>query len=454
MSGPNLVCYPCLVADASIGVDGGGTSLRGRQWLIAVRLAWRRSIGSRQHLSLPLLAVGFLAAVAQVPLGLSNAAFGSHNEIISVAKSLAATGRFQDPFGSVTGATAHVAPVYPAILAAIMILLRQPALVVAGAIFVNAFLWGLTAALLPILSQRIYGRAAPGNVGGILVVLSSWMMPQWETALSAALLLAATMAVLSDGAVRAGLWSGVCLLANPVSLPMLLLVSVSRGRRFAAVSMLVALGVTGPWVLRNWVELGTPYFVRDNLGLELYISNNDEAGPLLRANAALANHHPTQNEREAMRVASMGEGPYNRMRLHDGVRWIAAHPRRFLSLSAARVFYYWFTNPREGWTAPAEWLLTILGAVGVWISRRNRGAMYLAAGSVCYFLPFVCIQVCGRYHAPVLWVSALLGGCAITFLWPRLSSLSKHSERWHRGSREPVPAPEGLELTWLPTREQ
>ncbi|HVN06148.1 MAG TPA: hypothetical protein VMT86_17120 [Bryobacteraceae bacterium] len=360
-----------------------------------------------------LFAIGFACGVAQIPLGLDAAGFGHSFEISTVAANLAASGEFRDPFGVATGPTAHVAPVYPFILATAIRVLRQPAAVVWCMILLNAALHGLMAAMLVPLSQRLYGRRGPGIAGGILLLLTARLMPQWEVALAGVLLFLAARAILDDRPVPAGLWSGVAILTSPLSLPMLALLAVSKGRRFLAISSILALGLCTPWIARNWIVMGAPYFVRDNFGLELYISNNNKAAPDLIRNTALWTMHPNQNPAEAAVVARMGEAAYNRMRLHDALAWMHSHPRRFLQLTLGRVLCYWLPPVSEGWTSYGFWLITVLGFAGAWMARRYRLSLLLTAAALTWELPFLLIQAVGRYRFPALWIWALLAGYAI-----------------------------------------
>ena len=355
-------------------------------------------------------------AIAQLPLGLHAVGFGLPYEASTVATNLAATGEFRDPFGVASGPTAHVASVYPYILATVIRIFRQPEAIIWATVILNACLLGLAAALLPVLSRRVYQDATPGFVGGVLLALSIRLMPQWEVALSALLLLAAALVILQGESGAAGLVAGVSVLANPVSFPPLALLASLRGKRFAGITLVTALALCTPWLIRNWMVLGAPYFVRDNFGLELYISNNDKAGPDLVGNEALWTLHPNQNHEAAAVVVAIGEAAYNRKRFSDALDWIHAHPGQFLWLSARRVFYYWLPPPREGWTAYWGWILTVLAAAGVWLGRFHRTALLLAIVALVYSLPYVVIQTVGRYHFPALWISALLAGYAITVM--------------------------------------
>jgi hypothetical protein len=370
-----------------------------------------REMRRRYDIDLRLFVLGFVWTLLQLPLGLHEAGFGRYYELATVAKNVAASGQFGDPFGIATGPTAQVAPVYPLILA-LAIKIFKGAYFVPAMILLNAVLYGLTAAWMPIVSQRVYGDTRPGVAGGVLLAFSGWLMPQWEVALSSLLLLLATLAILERGPVQAGLWSGVSVLANPSSFPALVLMAGFRRTRFAVTAVAIALILCAPWVLRNRSALGAPYFIRDNLGLEMWLSNSDQSSPETVTNWPLWNLHPNRNPDEAQVVAAMGEGRYNQMRMKDARAWIWSHPRQFLKLSAARAFYYWLPAPREGWPAYLCWIITVLGAWGIWMSRKNRLAMSLAGASLLYSLTFLVTATHIRHRFPSLWMFALLAGCA------------------------------------------
>jgi len=374
---------------------------------------------------LALFLAGFSWAILQVPLKLHAAGFGQPFELTTVASNLAASGEYRDPFGIATGATAHVAPVYTFIVAAVIKVLKEPGRVIVALIFLNAFLFGCAAALLPVLSQYVYGGIAPGVAGGFLLALAGWLIPQWEMALSSVLFLIAALAILRRGAVSAGLWAGACLLTNPASLLALAALVFLRNRegriasgafegwRFVFPVAALALIVCAPWVLRNWVVLGAPYFVRDNLGLELYVSNQDHASAEQVTNWPLWHRHPNQNREEAELVAALGEGRYNAMRLSDAREWIRGHPGQFLKLSAERAWYYWFPSRREGWPAYFYWIISVLGIGGAWRSRKNRLVVALALAAVAYSTTFLVVSNHLRYRFPSLWIWALFAGYGV-----------------------------------------
>ncbi len=371
---------------------------------------------------LALFLAGFSWTILQVPLNLHAAGFGQPFELTTVAGNLAASGEFRDPFGIATGPTAHVAPVYTWIFTAAIKVFGEPNRVIVAMIFLNAVLFGCAAALLPVVSRWVYGGIAPGIAGGFLLAAAGWLIPQWEAALSSVLFLIAALAIMRGGAMSAGWWAGACLLANPASLPALIVLvffrnreglipsGMFKGRRFALPVAVFALLVCAPWVLRNWVTFGTPYFVRDNLGLELWVSNQDNASAEQVTNWPLWHRHPNQNRDEARLVAAMGEGQYNAMRLRDAREWIRGHPVRFLKLSAERTWYYWFPSPRESWPAYLYWIISALGIWGVWISRKNPRVVALALAAVAYSTTFIVVSNHLRYRFPSLWIWALFAG--------------------------------------------
>src|SRR5262249_28228634 len=151
------------------------------------------------------------------------------------------------------------------------------------------------------------------------------------------LLIVACVEIISMRLIRAGFWSGLAILANPVSVLAIPIIAASKGRRFTAAAMVIAFVVTAPWIIRNWVVVGAPYFVRDNLGLELYVSNHDLSGPELIRNRALATVHPSADPQEAELVKSLGERAYNQRRMADALNWIKSHFERFAELTSVRM---------------------------------------------------------------------------------------------------------------------
>ena len=107
--------------------------------------------------------------------------FGHGNEMASVARNFAATGKYSNPFlPAVTGPTAIVPPLYPLYLALLIKLFGLSPFFVLVADLANVLVNALIAALMPRLSQVFYGDALPGVFAGVLWLLSMRLLPQWD----------------------------------------------------------------------------------------------------------------------------------------------------------------------------------------------------------------------------------------------------------------------------------
>jgi len=356
----------------------------------------------RRPPALLLFVLGFSAWWFQYFTGASGSAFGKGFEGIAVAKSIANKGAFADPFEYPTGPSAHLAPLYPFIIAlAIKLFGFTPSIVLPLCAF-NAVLLGLLLELV----YKIAGGVT-GEIAALLVLSATSAQAQWETVLSAVLFATAVWRILEDKPLSAGLWSGLSVLSNPLCLPLLFVFGFRSSARFVARAVPVAILIVSPWLIRNWVVLGAPFFVRDNLGIELYIANNDDATAESTTNPALFGRHPMYNRAEAELVARMGERSYNSLRLSDALSWIRQHPVRFAKLSAQRFFFYWFPPPHEGWQAYGSCAITLLAMGGLYHGRANPWMWTLATAAMLHSLVYAFFQADIRYRTPALWIAAI-----------------------------------------------
>lgn len=374
---------------------------------------------SRREICIWLFLIAFVWITAQPLLRIDGSALGGGLEDVSVARHLAADGHFRDPFGVPTGPTAHVPPAYPFLIATVLKFFGLNDAAVLALVLINAAMVGAMVSLLPVLSSSIYGTFKPGVICAILILVSSRVAVQWEAALSALLVVGASAAVFSCRRIASGLLSGLAFLTNPVSVLAIAPVAIGRGRRFAAAVLGIALGVTAPWIVRNWIVVGAPYFVRDNFGLELYVSNRDIAGPELVRNPALAIAHPATSPGEAELVRTLGERGYNQRRMGEALGWIESHFPQFLQLTAQRTIYYWLPPPREGWQSYGYWAITLLSIPGFWLGRKNRNSNVLVIASLMYSIPYAIVQADVRYRYATLWMQALAAGYVAAMLLSR-----------------------------------
>lgn len=362
-------------------------------------------------------------------------------ESTRIALSLARHNTFADPFLIPTGPTAHVAPAFPLVLSLVYRLLGDGTAAEIGKRFLNCVVSSLLYALMPWVA-RVLGLDV---VVGLTAAIIGAVIPlqryaesaaSWETPWAAVLLMllaawtrerlrrknVADLAIVGAGAI----W-GVALLFTPA------LVSVYAGflwllrnhLRTIVLSAAVTLVALTPWAFRNHRQLGTWVWLRDNLGLELSISNADGANARLDANLRaqyLIGFHPNGSAVEAIRVRNLGEVEYNRRRLWQAMQWIRNNPGRFGRLTAARVFYFWFPWVPSPWHRIFLGLVTALAILGLVQTFRVEPvtARIIAAIWIAYPIIFYIVQFDRRYRHPMEWTLLLmatqgvLGACART----------------------------------------
>jgi hypothetical protein len=372
------------------------------------------------------------------------------NETLHVARSLATDGRFADPFGWVqvrTGYTAHVAPVYPLLVALVFREFGNAFAILTVLWVANIVFLSVQMALLPYLSDRMGLGVLPGLVAAVVGVFS---LPyavdfEWESLLAgmelALLCLLMVESLRTSGSGRkltlTGCLWGIALLTNPMALlllvPWAVAVVFAQPPSLQAAKLREYLGIAGiaflvcaPWIVRNWVRLGAVFFIRDNLGIELSVSNTDCASASLAGNVKSGCHfatHPNLSEPLQKELAAVGEYRFNQERMRRALSWIASHPKRFASLTAQRFVLFWF--PTRGLAhfrrlPPVLWCITLTSFAGfVRLWRRNRVDAWILGGALLvYPLVYYVIQFEPRYRDPILWVTLLLTGYALAAVLP------------------------------------
>jgi|SRR5579872_104018 len=416
------------------------------------RIAWVSRV-SLSSISLLIFCAAFLSYAYTTRGVLDWMGIPAGSETLQVARALASTGQFADPFGSIqahSGYTAHLAPVYPVILALLFRgigygLASLTVLWAANLVFI-----ALQLALLPVLSSLLELGTLPGVIGAVLGIL----LPQytvdfvWESLLTGAELALLCLFIWQIVNGRrtwltvslVGVFAGLAILTNPVTVLVLgawaLAASLSPppGERRAiinacAITITVAALFCAPWIIRNKIRLGSFFFIRDNMGLELSVSNNDCAAAKLRDNMESGCYkivHPNRNPELTKQIATIGEYQFYQTQLHQGLDWIAQHPKKFVLLTAQRFLLFWF--PVRG-LAPfrrfpaAVWVTTLIsffGFVQLW-KRKRQAAWFLGGTLLVYPLIYYVVQFEPRYRDPIMWISLLLAGYGLTALLKRTS---------------------------------
>jgi hypothetical protein len=363
-------------------------------------------------------------------------------EPIRIAHNLLVEGEFRDPFGALpTGRTAHIAPGLPFLQFLVLKTLGDGARGWLALQTLPVLALSLGLALLPWAARWIGLSAWAGVLAAIFGLLTKpGAEPQWEAHLAGLLSLLLFVSVYRFEthrpstlfALATGVLAGVIFLLQPVvALPYLCWIALLMRRRDirGRVAMLIAmpLAISIPWSVRNYRELGTPG-MRDNLGLELYVSFNDCASYSFEENLKHRCHetfHPNSSIREAEQVRALGEYNYNRERFHIALNWIRSHAEAAGTLIAQRFWFFWFpsTEGFDGYRRQrARWLylhaFTLASLVGIYLIWKQRlpcapyFSIFLATFPLIYYLH----ESAPRYRYPILWITLLLAAHAILTL--------------------------------------
>ena len=405
----------------------------------------------RSHLVACAVAGLFLACVFRywVNFDPNDKVAGHGQEMGRVAINVYEKGEFRDPYGALkTGPTAHLNPVYPSLLAAMMGLFGTQAAGIFAIKLMAVVAVASQVALFPLVSGRLGMGALNGFIAAcIWIVAKPMLVYEWESSYAALLLviIALIFRRYLDPDVRTvgpawflGALVGLLILILPTS-ALVLAVWLTwdvlhRDWRFirARIVPLVVLPalIISPWLIRNYLVFHR-LMLRDNLGLELGSANNDCAQFAVQLNTnSGCNIHPNEKVAEAQKILVMGEPQYNDMRKREAFEWIASHPARFMQLTGMRVVAFWF--PTETWTfhhytgrrkreRGLMYMMSLLSVGGVFILyRRDRVSCGLCIVCLTLFpIPYYITQFVFWHSYPVLWMIFLLGALPITALLNR-----------------------------------
>jgi hypothetical protein len=376
-------------------------------------------------------------------------------EPFSVARNLIDTGQFANPFGAMqTGLSAHLAPAFPALVALVMSRYGDGA---AGAHVLNlisVIAMALQVAAFPLVASSLGMGFVTGLIAGALwLVAKPPLYASWECTIAALLLLTASWLFRrliaartprAPASIALGLNIGILILLIQTVLPVIAVWIVwlarARGigffRKGALAVIFLPLLLVGGWTFRNYVVFHRLILVRDNLGLELAVSNNDCAvfGLFLsEETGCFQKEHPNVSPAEAQKLVQLGEPAYNAVRMREALHWIAANPGRFGRLTLARFVAFWFPNDtgspvtelrKPGFRALrlVVYTMTLLSLLGLGILfRRDPVAAWLCALWMALFPAiYYAIQYIDRYRAPILWVTFVLGAFPIALASTRI----------------------------------
>jgi hypothetical protein len=175
----------------------------------------------------------------------------------------------------------------------------------------------------------------------------------------------------------------------------------------AILAALLFFAILAPWTLRNWRVFHAFVPMRTNLGVELWAWNNSGANGI----ALGAPIQPSLHDPSFVPYARMGELAYSKYRGAMARHWIATHPKRFLTLSLKRGYFFWVSVPHPLDNHPLVeygrelnyFLLSLTGVLGLFLSLKRRTP---AAGLFAWaflLLPFTYyfVSVAARFRHPL-----------------------------------------------------
>jgi hypothetical protein len=362
-----------------------------------------------------------------------------HTEAFNVARSIAEHGIFANPYETAeTGETAHVAPLFPFALSLLMRLLGTGGALAVAVHIITVAAASALYALFPALAEAFFGNRKIGIWSGLvgaslpfhLWLESAGIHESVYTGLAIAILFLQASRWPKRGipefrdCVRFGVGWGIAGLLSPTVLPvaaailMLWLGCWGLRKAFARVALaaLCCGVVILPWIVRNYFVLGSASLIRDNLGLELSVSNNDDASPLMDANYASHKfRHPFVDREEGREMKTMGETAYYKTRLASAKLWISENPSRFLSLTSIRIREFWFTSMNYRLKSVFNGVLVVLAMAGLVMFCRSgrQETLLLVLLWAVYPIPFYVVQIDPRYRYPIDWSIWLLAAFAV-----------------------------------------
>jgi hypothetical protein len=359
--------------------------------------------------------------------------------------------------------TAWLAPVYPAFVGAVFAVLgafsTASILVVLGTqILVSA----ATAAALVRLGA-LAGAPGAGLLAGIVFAVyppavsipvhtiwgTTWFT--FSCVLVMQMLLRLREHCTLGGGVRIGALLGFALLVEPTialfcPCAALWLLWHRRGAAMRPVLAMAAVAalVIAPWLVRNWLVLGEPIFIKSNFGHDFFCGNSPEADGHWRGLAQMlpGNLDPAA----AAALPQLSEVELNRTLGRAAWQWVAEHPDRFAELCLERARHFWLApmlpavdRLPAALAAPAEialrgshyalLILAVAGAIAGWARRTAVGLplLFLLAYPLPYYLTLAGVA---RYQYVTLPSSIFL---AMHVLAPAL-------RRWLPDGMRPVPS--------------
>jgi len=274
-----------------------------------------------------------------------------------IARAIASGHGYSSPYFPWTGPTAMQPPLYPSLLAAVFKFLGVYSFASAFAILtINSLLSVLTCIPVYFSAKYLLDERA-GRVAAIVWALYPFAIyfsagRVWEYSLTG-LLFTSSFCIAQRihewknplSWLGWGLLCGLTALSNPSTLAvfpfLLILALIVLGNARApwkakfVLTIVGAITILAPWVVRNYKALGILCPVRDNFWLEVYDDNSGDNS----LDPSFA--HPSSNPEEMKKFLSMGETAFLAEKRQLAIAYIRQHPDFLIRKTLRRVLYYW-----------------------------------------------------------------------------------------------------------------
>jgi len=163
-----------------------------------------------------------------------------------------------------------------------------------------------------------------------------------------------------------------------------------------------------PWSVRNRVVFGEWFYLRGNLGFEMWLGNAPWSdGYFYSVNGE--RRHPVFNPAEGQRIVRVGEAQYIKDCTEELIGWLRDDPSRIAGLVLRRVKWFWFGRFDErltwsacalkflGFTVPG--MLALAGAIH--LLARRPFCWVLVATLVVFPIPYYLSIMMVRYRLPI-----------------------------------------------------
>jgi 4-amino-4-deoxy-L-arabinose transferase-like glycosyltransferase len=198
----------------------------------------------------------------------------------------------------------------------------------------------------------------------------------------------------------AGLVLGLALLTRamlqPFALMVFLWLAFTRGRR-VLLTIAVFLLTISPWLIRNYVELGSPVFTTQT-GRFVWDAHNDDTFvyyPAVGIDNVEWNAWKKLPYEEQARIQAMDEISQSAYFEAKGVDYIKAHPARTLyqSLLKVKTAFSWMLSPSDNWTKQIIYFISYFPVfiLGLWGMFRSRNRWRELVPIYALFIGFVLI---------------------------------------------------------------